>query len=95
MSNQENEIAQLRAEIAGLRGALSTAIAMAKVTNELASALAVLNEHPQTLLQVFNALVDASDGPLQYSSGTDEDLKKLDAMREAVRMQLQPARQKP
>lgn len=27
---------------------------------------------------MFNALVDASDGPLQYSSGTDEDLKKLE-----------------
>ena len=26
---------------------------------------------------MFNALVDASDGPLQYSSGADDDLKKL------------------
>lgn len=94
MSDTHDEIAQLRAEIAGLRGALSTALAMAKVSNELASALAVLNEQPQALLQVFNVLAEASDGPLQYSRGTDADLEKLEAMREAVRMQLKPTLQK-
>jgi len=95
MSNAEDEIAQLRSEVAALRSAISTAIAMAKVNSELAQALAITNEQPQTLLHVFDALADASDGPMLYSRATDADSQNLEVLREAVRMQLRSLQQKP
>lgn len=89
------EIDELREEIQGLRSALSTTLAISKVTSEFASALALTHQNPDLVLHAFNAIADVSDGPLQYSSATDEDLRQVEIAREAVRMQLQPARQKP
>lgn len=82
------EIEQLRAELDGVRSALSITIAIAKVTNEFASALAFSHPNPALVLHAFNAIADASDGPLQYSSATDDDLRQVEIAREAVRAQL-------
>lgn len=90
MDDINQEVAQLRADAANLRNAMSTAIMMAKVSSEFASALAATHPHPLAVLQAFNAVADASDGAMQYSKATDADLDLLELLREAVRVQLQP-----
>ena len=87
------EIDQLRAELAGVKSALSITLAIAKVTNEFASALAFAHPNPQLVLHAFNAIADASDGPLQYSRAMDEDLQQVELAREAVRVQLKSTQQ--
>lgn len=93
MSNAEDEIARLRADLEIMRGAIKTALALAQVAHETAVSLAVTHPNPEAALAAFNEIASVADGPMLYSAVSDDDLARIEKLRSAVRETLLPTLQ--
>lgn len=93
MSNAEDEIARLRADLASMRGAIKTALALAQVAHETAACLAVTHHNPAAALAAFNEIASVADGPMLYSGASDDDLAAVEKLRSTVREILLPTLQ--
>lgn len=85
MTDGASEIAALRAEVAGLREALSHVLAMSLATGEAAQSLYLLHPDPIALGKTLHEVRDAGDAELLFSQGTEENLKKIENAREVWR----------
>ncbi len=94
MSQESQEIAALRAEVAGLRAALANILAMNVATGEAVQALCLMHSDPMGLHKALDEMKDAADAHLLFSQGTEENLRAIEEAREAVRMPLKVAAQR-
>ena len=93
MSNAEDEIARLRAELESMRDVIKTALAFAQVAHETTLCLAVTHPNPEATLAAFNEITSAADGPMLYSGASDDDLARVEELRSIVRATLLPTLQ--
>ncbi len=93
MSNAEDEIARLRADLESMRVAIKTALALGHVVYEAAACLAATHHNPAAALCAFNEIASAADGPMLFSSASDDDLAAIESLRSAVRNTLLQAQQ--
>lgn len=84
MTDQAEEIARLRAEVAGLRTIAALALGQAQAAHHLAMSLVLEHSRPSDIRNNFNAIADSADGPMLFSEATEEDLRLLSLARETT-----------
>lgn len=93
MTNEQQEIERLNAEVAALKRALDSVLIKHAATHNLALALAYQCNSPAVLALNFTEIAEANNSRMLNTLATDAQLEELASVHEAVRKQL-PAAQK-
>lgn len=91
MSDQAQEMAELRNELESLKKAFSSSQVLLQATHHLALSLASSHQDGAAVAQAFEAFAARGDNHVLYAAASDQDFTLVEQLNEAISLLLLPA----